>query len=676
MALQVPVASFETTITATISKTVTTIPLSSVTTDDGTTLTNGQVYSFIIDEGERSGNTDFGEETVTGTVDVAGLQLTSVTRGVSTVDGTTATAALQKKHRRGAKIKISDHPYLLAAIRALNGTDAVGGVMQNPASRSIDSNRDIVDKEYVDGVAAAAGGITAFQVTQNGADPSLTINIGAGRLVSGTEVVTYAGAAASAVTNNATNYVQVDWNGTTLINTTGFLEGYVPLAEVVTSGGDITSITDRRAWLTSNGANDKIITDRFTLGATIAVGNAVYVDIADAKWKLADADSAASATGKIGIALDAGVDTDTGKRVQIGGTVTGLSGLTAGWQYVSGTAGALTTTPGTNKKLVGYAPNTTTLILMDMPSIVQLEGGNSALTAAVLNEAATFFASTDITASEAETLTGGASSNADSLHTHQLAPGFQQINTGLAATLNCGQAAYDAATGNFYLAIKTTAGTSFDIYRFNIGTYSRTWQKTTDTVSSGSFDGAANGGLMVGATYVWLVGRATGGGDIRIVRFAKDLTGAQVMTISGTANTDLHVSVTGDDSTLYVKSATSSTRLAVYTISGTTATRGADISLTSGGDDMCIYDGSKFYSFAKGSPSSFRRYAFAGGAAEATITRHLAEADNLAINDGSGMSLIGFNSYNTNTFIVFLIHLEELGTTDRYVIDALLVDKT
>lgn len=273
-------------------------------------------------------------------------------------------------------------------------------------------------------------------------------------------------------------------------------------------------------------------------------------------------------------------------------------------------------------------------------------------------------------------LTGGVSSNADALHTHNIFPAFQQINTGLPATLNCGQAAYDAATGNFYLALKTTAGTSFNIYRFAIGTYSKTWQKDTVTVSSSSFDGVANGGLMVGATYVWLVGRATGGSDIRIVRFAKDLTGAQVMTISGTANTDTQVSVTGDDSTLYVKSATSSTRLAVYNISGTTATRASDISLTSGGDDMCISDGSKFYSFASGSPSSFRRYALTGGAAEATIARHLAEADNLAINNGNGMSLIGFNSYDTNRFITFLIHLEELGTTDQYIIDALLVDKT
>lgn len=587
------------------------------------------------------------------------------------------TGGTPKSHGATRRVAMTDNVnYLGVALAVLNGDMPMGGVMQLPSSRSIDSARDVTDKEYVDAAAASAGGITAFMVSQNGADPSLTINIGAGRLVSGTEVVAYAGASASAVTNNATNYVQIDWNGTTLINTTGFLEGYVPLAEVVTSGGDITSITDRRAWLTSNGASDKVITDRFTYGATIAVGNAVYLDTADAKWKLLDATSSATASGRVGIALDAGVNNDTGKRVQIEGVVTDLSGLTAGYQYATNTPGAYSTSQGTFRKVIGRAINSTTMILMDTFNVARLTGSNSATTTDNLNELMNLINTTDVTGPELETLTSGPTSNADSLHTHAVAPAFQQINTGLAATLNCGQAAYDAATGDFYLAIKTTAGTTFDIYRFSLGTHSKTWQKDTVTVSSSSFDGVANGGLMVGATYVWLVGRASGGGDIRIVRFNKDLTGAQVMTISGTANTDVQVSVTGDDSTLYVKSATSSTRLAVYTISGTTATRGSDISLTSGGDDMCISDGLKFYSFAKGSPSSFRRYALSGGAAEATITRHLAEADNLSINDGSGMSLIGFNSYNTNTFIVFLIHLEELGTTDRYIIDALLVDKT
>ena len=45
------------------------------------------------------------------------------------------------------------------------------------------------------------------------------------------------------MTNNATNYVQIDSSGTIQVNTTAWNANYTRLAIVVTSGGDITSIT-------------------------------------------------------------------------------------------------------------------------------------------------------------------------------------------------------------------------------------------------------------------------------------------------------------------------------------------------------------------------------------------------------------------------------------------------
>src|SRR5690606_40944429 len=51
-----------------------------------------------------------------------------------------------------------------------------------------------------------------------------------------------------------------------------------------------------------------------------------------------------------------------------------------------------------------------------LPISDELTGGNSNLTVANLNEAATAFANTDVTGAELETLTD--TSNADSLHTH------------------------------------------------------------------------------------------------------------------------------------------------------------------------------------------------------------------------------------------------------------------
>lgn len=65
-------------------------------------------------------------------------------------------------------------------------------------------------------------------------------------------VVNYAGASAQAVTDNQTNYVYIlGSSGALVINTTGFPASYsatpyIPLAVVTTSGGVITSITDRR----------------------------------------------------------------------------------------------------------------------------------------------------------------------------------------------------------------------------------------------------------------------------------------------------------------------------------------------------------------------------------------------------------------------------------------------
>lgn len=64
---------------------------------------------------------------------------------------------------------------------------------------------------------------------------------------------------------------------------------------------------------------------RYQYGATIAQGKSVYLDSADSKWKLADADALATALAG-GIAMTPGVDGDYGfiatlGPVNIGGTL-------------------------------------------------------------------------------------------------------------------------------------------------------------------------------------------------------------------------------------------------------------------------------------------------------------------------------------------------------------------
>lgn len=191
-------------------------------------------------------------------------RLTTVTRGLATVDSAgvisfAAVPANQLSHPSNVRIAMTDNiHYLARVISVLNGNEEMGGVMQLPAARTIDSARDVIDKEYADAIGGAAGGITAFLVTQNGADPSLTINVGAGYFVNGATSTSYAGASAQAVTANQTNYVQLTKAGALVINTSGFVDGNLSLAEVVTNGTDITSITDRRAWLTMPLTTDQV----------------------------------------------------------------------------------------------------------------------------------------------------------------------------------------------------------------------------------------------------------------------------------------------------------------------------------------------------------------------------------------------------------------------------------
>lgn len=81
----------------------------------------------------------------------------------------------------------------------------------------------------------------------------LTIDVARGDYRLGGVVTQYGGVNDQAVTNNATNYVYFSSGGLT-INTTGFPtdSAVIPLATVVTSGGSVNSVTDRRVFNTNN----------------------------------------------------------------------------------------------------------------------------------------------------------------------------------------------------------------------------------------------------------------------------------------------------------------------------------------------------------------------------------------------------------------------------------------
>lgn len=149
-------------------------------------------------------------------------------------------------------------PNLTGCTRGINGTtaatwEATSTVFFGPVPSDIDDINDIMSgfQAQIDALVVGTFGDLAV------ADATgINVNVASGKFLSDQGVlISYAGASGYALTNNATNYLELDYLGTLSKNTTGFTTGRVPLAQVVTSGGDITSLLDKRPVL-SGGKND------------------------------------------------------------------------------------------------------------------------------------------------------------------------------------------------------------------------------------------------------------------------------------------------------------------------------------------------------------------------------------------------------------------------------------
>ena len=150
-------ALFETTLATKITSTATTLTLTSATDKDGNALSG--FYGFIIDEGSAS------EEFITATC--ASTACTGASRGISVVTGDTEITALKSSHRRGASIKISNHPQLAILSRIMNGDETFpnnltfntftenDGQLQYDSLPTVSDNKDIPSKYYVDNTVSA-----------------------------------------------------------------------------------------------------------------------------------------------------------------------------------------------------------------------------------------------------------------------------------------------------------------------------------------------------------------------------------------------------------------------------------------------------------------------------------------------------------------------------------------
>lgn len=109
---------------------------------------------------------------------------------------------------------------------------------------------------------------------------------------------------------------------------------------------------------------DQQVVSAQTSGEALAINDIVYFKESDARWYKVDADLTATFDLlQLGICKTTAAGAAVTIQVAISGPVSGFTGLTAGSKYyVSNTAGAITTTPGTYSVFVGWALSTTILL--------------------------------------------------------------------------------------------------------------------------------------------------------------------------------------------------------------------------------------------------------------------------------------------------------------------------
>ena len=310
-------------------------------------------------------------------------------------------------------------------------------------------------------------------------DGDLTVGVYAGKWINGNTEVSYSGSSSNSITDNATNYVYLTADGTLTINTTGYpaptATSHIRLGRVVASSGAITNIYDDRAYniwsFTGSG------------------GSSTLFNLLD--WQESVLDEVDFTTAEPSSPSD-------GDRYL--NTVTGTSSGTS----QSVTANYIYEWNGTNWTEI--APDEGTVCLVEDRDMLVGFNGSSWVdigTFALLNEAQTFFNNTDITGSEAETLTDG--SNADSLHVHTLDSGVTDV-TATASEVNqvCDGVSANVTATN--LSTLTGAGNSDSLHTHTLDS------GITDVTATASEINQALDGISANVTDTNL-NTLTGGGN-------------------------------------------------------------------------------------------------------------------------------------------------------------------
>ena len=137
-------ASFKTTLARRMSKTDTTLTISSVLDKTGNAISG--FYSVVIDEGTSK------EEFISGTLDSASKIFSSLTRGIDYSNARTGVLTLQQKHDRGAVVQITNYTALGTMRDMLNGDITLPNKLTYENTETISDDKDIATKAYADGL--------------------------------------------------------------------------------------------------------------------------------------------------------------------------------------------------------------------------------------------------------------------------------------------------------------------------------------------------------------------------------------------------------------------------------------------------------------------------------------------------------------------------------------------
>ncbi len=139
------VAVFQTSLLSAITSSASSMTLVANSVRGGSTLSG--YNCFTVDEGSSIA------EYICGTV--SGTSVTSLTRGIDPVTGTTTNATLQFAHRRGAEVKITDFPVIQIMKHQLSGAESILNALFYTSEVTISSTTQLVHKKYVDDIAIA-----------------------------------------------------------------------------------------------------------------------------------------------------------------------------------------------------------------------------------------------------------------------------------------------------------------------------------------------------------------------------------------------------------------------------------------------------------------------------------------------------------------------------------------